>query len=181
MCDGLELVIPLHMFRHMVFGKHWFHLEFPRWIHVDFSADFDRQKLPDESSTTAIEKPTPQISMPSIPQLSWSVPIISSAENKLKRMKMDEIKELLSAKNIGFDPNSNANKSDNDSAHDMLNELNDMANKGELEFEIIPRLETIQNWIARYSSACKREMADIVLQREEQRRQNSHLYDDIIF
>ncbi|CAB4478819.1 unnamed protein product [Rhizophagus irregularis] len=119
--------------------------------------------------------------MPSIPQLSWSVPIISSAENKLKRMKMDEIKELLSAKNIGFDPNSNANKSDNDSAHDMLNELNDMANKGELEFEIIPRLETIQNWIARYSSACKREMADIVLQREEQRRQNSHLYDDIIF
>ncbi|PKC51843.1 hypothetical protein RhiirA1_518091 [Rhizophagus irregularis] len=75
----------------------------------------------------------------------------------------------------------NANKSDNDSAHDMLNELNDMANKGELEFEIIPRLETIQNWIARYSSACKREMADIVLQREEQRRQNSHLYDDIIF
>jgi hypothetical protein len=64
----------------------------------------------------------------------------------------------------------NANKSDRYSAHDMLNELNDMANKGELEFEIIPRLETIQNWIARYSSACKREMADIVLQREEQRR-----------
>jgi len=63
----------------------------------------------------------------------------------------------------------NANKSDRYFAHDMLDELNDMANKGELEFEIIPRLETIQNWIARYSSACKREMADIVLQRGEQR------------
>ncbi|CAB4416336.1 unnamed protein product [Rhizophagus irregularis] len=72
----------------------------------------------EQSSITAIEKPTPQISMPSISQSSWSVPIISSAsclliyifqtiENKPKRMKMDEIKELLSAKNIGFDPNSN--------------------------------------------------------------------------
>ena len=62
----------------------------------------------------------------------------------------------------------NANRSDRYSASDMLNELNNMANKGNLEFETIPKLETIQNWIARYSAACKREMADIVLQREEQ-------------
>src|SRR4051812_38934919 len=62
----------------------------------------------------------------------------------------------------------NANRSDRYSASDMLNELNNMANKDDLEFETIPRLETIQNWIARYSAACKREMADIVLQREEQ-------------
>ena len=59
----------------------------------------------------------------------------------------------------------NANRSDRYSVQDMLNELNDMANKGELEFEIIPKLGTIQNWITRYSSACKREMADIILQR----------------
>jgi len=69
----------------------------------------------------------------------------------------------------------NANRSDRYSASDMLNELNNMANKGELEFETIPRLETIQNWIARYSAACKREMADIVLQREEQSHGNSSL------
>lgn len=33
----------------------------------------------EQSSATTIEKPDPQISTPSIPQLSWSVPIISSA------------------------------------------------------------------------------------------------------
>ncbi|CAG8617877.1 6825_t:CDS:10, partial [Funneliformis caledonium] len=145
-------------------------------------------------------------------------------KRKPKRMKMDQIKESLIAKDIEFDSNSNksmlvsllekqlmtemmseydlifalyihyiktlkhlhpkklsvmkiykwtltsrnANRSDCYSASDMLNELNNMANKGELEFETIPRLETIQNWITRYSAACKREMADIVLQREEQ-------------
>lgn len=83
----------------------------------------------EQSSTTAIKKPTPQISTPSIPQSSWSVPIISLAgilyhsfyhyigclliynfqtiENNPKCMKIGEIKELLSAKNIVFDPNSN--------------------------------------------------------------------------
>ena len=33
----------------------------------------------EQSSTTTIEKPNPQISTPSIPQSSWTVPIISSA------------------------------------------------------------------------------------------------------
>ncbi|GET66029.1 hypothetical protein GLOIN_2v1780400 [Rhizophagus irregularis DAOM 181602=DAOM 197198] len=98
----------------------------------------------EQSSTITITKPTPQISMPLIPQSFWFVSIISST--------------------------GNTNKSNCYSAHDMLKKLNDMANKGELEFKIILRLETIQNWIAsRYSSTCKCEMADIVLQREEQR------------
>ena len=62
----------------------------------------------------------------------------------------------------------NANRSNHYSASDILNELNDIANKGKLEFEVISRLETIQNWIARYSAACKHEMADVILRRKEQ-------------
>jgi len=34
-----------------------------------------------QSSTTTIEKPNPQTSTPSIPQSSWSIPIISSEGN----------------------------------------------------------------------------------------------------
>ncbi|GBB91444.1 hypothetical protein RclHR1_18760002 [Rhizophagus clarus] len=132
----------------------------------------NHEKNKEQSSTTTIEKPNPQISIPSIPQSSWSVPIISSTENNLRHMKISEIKELLLAKNIAFDPNSNKSTLISLLEKQLIvkmttDELNDMANKGELEFKIIPRLETIQNWIARYSSACKREMADIVLRREQ--------------
>ncbi|CAB4462207.1 uncharacterized protein OCT59_017565 [Rhizophagus irregularis] len=92
-----------------------------------------------------------------------------------ENQKFEKKREVRMAKKIisllqAFFHVGNTNKSNCYSAHDMLKKLNDMANKGELEFKIILRLETIQNWIAsRYSSTCKCEMADIVLQREEQR------------
>ncbi|CAB5355896.1 unnamed protein product [Rhizophagus irregularis] len=119
----------------------------------------------EQSSTTAIKKPTPQISTPSISQSSWSVPIISSAENNPKRMKIGEIKELLSAKNIVFDPNSNKS-----TLVPLLEEqlISEMATGVEMPISKHPISdEDIQ--VDAYSSACKREMAEIVLQREEQR------------
>ncbi|RHZ74544.1 hypothetical protein Glove_221g16 [Diversispora epigaea] len=70
----------------------------------------------------------------------------------------------------GFFHAGNANKSDRYTAHDMLSELNDMAIEGELDPEIIPKVETIENWIGRYSAACKREMAAIVLERQEKNK-----------
>ena len=85
-----------------------------------------------------------------------------------KRGSSINVKKIISLLQAFFYA-GNVNKSDCYFAHDMLNELNDIANKGELEFETISRLETIQNWIARYSSTCKHEIADIVLQYEEQR------------
>ena len=54
------------------------------------------------------------------------------------------------------------------SASDMLSELIQMADSGELDSEIIPKVETIENWISRYSAACKREMAAIALERQGQ-------------
>ncbi|RHZ82683.1 hypothetical protein Glove_105g11 [Diversispora epigaea] len=45
----------------------------------------------------------------------------------------------------GFFHAGNANKSDRYTAHDMLSELNDMAIEGELNPEIIPKVETIEN------------------------------------
>ncbi|CAG8693916.1 9637_t:CDS:2 [Funneliformis caledonium] len=39
---------------------------------------------------------------------------------------------------------------------------------GEFDSEIILKVEKIENWISRYSAACKREMAAIALERQEQ-------------
>ncbi|CAB4399231.1 unnamed protein product [Rhizophagus irregularis] len=52
----------------------------------------------EQSSTTAIKKPTHK---------SQHHQYLNHLENNPKRMKIGEIKELLSAKNIVFDPNSN--------------------------------------------------------------------------
>jgi hypothetical protein len=71
----------------------------------------------------------------------------------------------------GFFHAGNADKSDRYSANDMLSELIHMANNGEFDSEIIPKVETIENWIGRYSAACKREMAAIALERQEQNQQ----------
>jgi len=70
----------------------------------------------------------------------------------------------------GFFHAGNADKSDRYSANDMLSELIHMASSGELDPEIIPKIETIENWIGRYSAACKREMAAIALERQVQNR-----------
>ncbi len=59
----------------------------------------------------------------------------------------------------------NADKSDRYSANDILLELIYMADSGKLDSEIIPKVETIENWISRYSAACKCEMAAIALER----------------
>ena len=46
-----------------------------------------------------------------------------------------------------------------------------MANNGNFDSEIIPKVETIENQISRYSAACKREMAAIALECQEQNQQ----------
>ncbi|RGB39733.1 hypothetical protein C1646_754231 [Rhizophagus diaphanus] len=68
--------------------------------------------------------------------------------------------------NQKFGKRGNADKSDRYSANDILSEL--MANREELDSEIIPKIEIIENWISRYSAAYKREMAAIALERQVQ-------------
>ena len=65
----------------------------------------------------------------------------------------------------------NADKSDRYSANDILSKLIHMSNNEKFDSEIIPKVETIENWIGRYSAACKREMAAIALERQEQNQQ----------
>ncbi len=71
----------------------------------------------------------------------------------------------------GFFHAGNADKSDRYLANNMLLELIYMANSEELDFEIILKVKMIKNWISRYSAACKREIAAIALERQEQNRQ----------
>jgi hypothetical protein len=58
----------------------------------------------------------------------------------------------------------NANKSERSSAKDMLNILIEMADRGEIDHEKIPKEVTIQNWISRYAAALRKASAEQALQ-----------------
>ncbi|CAG8754993.1 2310_t:CDS:2, partial [Dentiscutata erythropus] len=59
---------------------------------------------------------------------------------------------------------SNANKSERYSAEEMHKELIDLAKEGSLEKNDIPKVSTIQNWIARYAAQHKQKMAKMIFQ-----------------
>ncbi|CAJ0849766.1 1823_t:CDS:2 [Entrophospora sp. SA101] len=50
----------------------------------------------------------------------------------------------------------NTNKSDRYSPEDMLNELNKLVKERQLDPNELPKINTIQSWIGRYSANCKR-------------------------
>ena len=53
----------------------------------------------------------------------------------------------------------NINKTDRMSAKDMVIQLQNLAKEGEIQFDDIPEIKTVESWIARYSSNLKREYA----------------------
>ncbi|CAG8735163.1 3260_t:CDS:2 [Gigaspora rosea] len=55
--------------------------------------------------------------------------------------------------------------SDRYTAKDMLKELNEIAENGELMYEVIPSLKTIENWFTRFSSSSKKEQAERFLEK----------------
>ncbi|CAG8730713.1 7773_t:CDS:1, partial [Racocetra fulgida] len=57
----------------------------------------------------------------------------------------------------------NANSSQCYQPEDMLCALNKKADNNELDHTQIPKLETIRNWISRYSIAIKKEIAEKML------------------
>lgn len=60
----------------------------------------------------------------------------------------------------------NANHYDRYTAERMLSELQALAIPGkELYGIMLPKIQTIRNWITRYTAECKEEMAEITLQR----------------
>ena len=61
----------------------------------------------------------------------------------------------------------NLNKSDRYSAQEMWNELTRLVEEGSLEETDIPKVSTIQNWIARYAAQHKQNMAQAVADRNE--------------
>jgi hypothetical protein len=60
----------------------------------------------------------------------------------------------------GFFLAGNANKSNRYSEQDMYYELVDMADKGEIDKNKIPKIQTIKGWISRYSRQVKKEAAE---------------------
>src|SRR5437870_1684657 len=70
-----------------------------------------------------------------------------------------EVVDLLK----GFFHAGNANSSQRYLPEDMFRALNEKANNNELEYTKIPKIETIRNWISRYSTAMKKETAERML------------------
>lgn len=64
----------------------------------------------------------------------------------------------------GFFLAGTLNKSDRYDAESMHANLVVMAGEGNLDRDEIPKIETINNWISRYSAVFKKESARIVLQ-----------------
>lgn len=60
----------------------------------------------------------------------------------------------------GFFLAGNSNKSDHYSEQDMYNELVNLADKGEINRNKIPKVQTIKGWISRYSRQIKKEAAE---------------------
>ncbi|PKY62902.1 hypothetical protein RhiirA4_490297 [Rhizophagus irregularis] len=125
------------------------------------------------------------ISTPSVPKSLWTIPrlrintpnenlvqinngIVDTENNFNVNAEFQLASGWALKANQKFGKRGNADKSDRYSANDMLSELIHMANSGELDPEIIPKIETIENWINRYSATCKREMAAIALERQVQ-------------
>ncbi|RHZ44713.1 hypothetical protein Glove_712g6 [Diversispora epigaea] len=70
-----------------------------------------------------------------------------------------EVVDLLK----GFFHTGNANSSQHYLPEDMFRALSEKADNNELEHTKIPKVETIQNWISRYSIAMKKETAERML------------------
>ncbi|CAG8660284.1 8550_t:CDS:2, partial [Diversispora eburnea] len=70
-----------------------------------------------------------------------------------------EVLDLLK----GFFHIRNVDSSQSYLPEDILRALNEKANNNELERTKIPKIETIRNWIFRYSSVMKKEMAERML------------------
>lgn len=54
----------------------------------------------------------------------------------------------------------NVNKTDRMSAKDMIMELKNLVDEGEIQEEEVPEIKTIEGWITRYSASLRRESAE---------------------
>src|SRR5438874_2332261 len=53
----------------------------------------------------------------------------------------------------------NVNKTDRMSAKDIVIQLQNLAKEGEIQFDDVPEIKTVEGWIARFSSSLRKEYA----------------------
>ncbi len=78
-----------------------------------------------------------------------------------KKQISDKVKEYLQI----YFLSGNVNKSQRFSAKDMLKELEERVEFGELTSEELPILKTIEGWISRFSASHKKMMAHKLLEK----------------
>lgn len=78
-----------------------------------------------------------------------------------KKQISDKVKEYLQI----YFLSGNMNKSQRFSAKDMLKELEERVELGELTSEELPTLKTIEGWISRFAASHKKTMAHKLLEK----------------
>ncbi|CAG8795365.1 2408_t:CDS:2, partial [Dentiscutata erythropus] len=58
----------------------------------------------------------------------------------------------------------NMNKTDRMTAKDMVEQLQILANKGEIQVEDVPEITKVANWITRYAASLKKHSAEILVE-----------------
>ncbi|CAG8837939.1 44098_t:CDS:2, partial [Gigaspora margarita] len=74
---------------------------------------------------------------------------------------------LTSSKNQYLHEKGNVNKSERHTAESMLTQLRQCVENRVIEKDEVPKLETIQNWIARYANQHRQEAAEIMAWAQE--------------
>ncbi|CAG8728904.1 16963_t:CDS:2, partial [Racocetra fulgida] len=137
-----------------------------------------------------IHKPTPKISPYTTPQKLWKFPISHKnskyKKDELNNLKLksdfplasgkrgsgkrisEKVKDYLKAFFIADD----IDKTERMLATKMVKALNELVEEGELEADEIPKVNTVESWIARYSHL-------VYILAAEERQTKSHTSDPI--
>ncbi|RGB30846.1 hypothetical protein C1646_764819 [Rhizophagus diaphanus] len=70
----------------------------------------------------------------------------------------------------GFFLAGNVNKTDRMSAKEMVMQLKNLAEEGEIQESEVPEVKTVEGWITRYSASLRKEAAEKRVLRETNKR-----------
>ncbi|CAG8574460.1 18359_t:CDS:2 [Dentiscutata erythropus] len=151
------------MQRNILFDENCDRTELKTLLQQTLDAEKNSELLPPNQNSISL--PNPSIQYTNTIEEQYPLPKGWAIKGKQKFGKKGgahiskEVADLLK----GYFHAGNANSSQRYQPEDMLRALNKKADNNELDRTQIPKLETIRNWISRYSIVIKKEIAEKML------------------
>ncbi|CAG8515799.1 16423_t:CDS:2, partial [Dentiscutata heterogama] len=151
------------MQRNILFDENCDRTELKTLLQQTLDAEKNSELLPPNQNSISL--PNPSIQYTNTIEEQYPLPKGWAIKGKQKFGKKGgahiskEVADLLK----GYFHVGNANSSQRYQPEDMLRALNKKADNNELDRTQIPKLETIRNWISRYSIVIKKEIAEKML------------------